>query len=569
MMKPLCLLVATSVLAIAQLSGNQIASVVGSYPNDGIDAIEPNFSPAFSFTTTLAFSNVSISISSGGGSGTAYLTTSIGPGTTSAAQVASANLSLPSGLFSYTSTNLTLFSGLTLPPNTYYVSFSSTTTNPPGSGLAIVAQNTPVVAAGIKIGGALYATSIPTYSPAASYQPQGSVGLWLPVLTMTGTQVTLPLLTISSTHNDNFTQGQIGATYSLRVGNGALGTPTVGPVTVTETLPAGLTLVAMSGAGWNCSSSSCTRSDVLGPGASYPAIVVTADVAPNAPAQVTNVVRVSGGGSISNGGTDVTTIGPLPTPSISLAGVVNSASNTLGPVAPGSIATAYGAFGQLAPSTSPAGPWPTTLAGLTMQFGGVRTPLYYVSTGQVNFQVPWELAGQNQTSLTATLSGQTSSAFEVNLAAFAPGIFSMNGQSTGPGAILDQSYRLVNSSNPATAGSSIIQIFCTGLGSVTNQPPTGAAAPTNPLAVTTTTPMVAVGGVAAPVLYSGLAPGSIGLYQNRTPGVIDIFKSAGPVTISIGQPRTLPSPWPSRQHLLELCSFRSRIGFLELQPAFP
>jgi hypothetical protein len=52
-------------------------------------------------------------------------------------------------------------------------------------------------------------------------------------------------------------------------------------VTVTETLPAGLTLVAMTGTGWTCASNVCTRSDALAAGASYPAITVTVNVAVN------------------------------------------------------------------------------------------------------------------------------------------------------------------------------------------------------------------------------------------------------------------------------------------------
>src|ERR1019366_8993680 len=54
---------------------------------------------------------------------------------------------------------------------------------------------------------------------------------------------------------------------------------------------------------------------------------------------------------------------------------------------------------------------------------------------------------------------------------------------------------------------------CTGLGAVTNQPETGAAAPSNPLAVTITKPSVTIGSVPAQVLFSGLAPGSVGEYQ--------------------------------------------------------
>jgi trimeric autotransporter adhesin len=117
-----------------------------------------------------------------------------------------------------------------------------------------------------------------------------------------------PVLGIAKTHTGNFTQGQQGATYTVTVSNGAGAGPTTGPVTVTDTIPAGLTLVSMAGTGWTCSASTCTRSDVLLAGANYPVITVTVNVASNAAASVTNSVSVSGGGSATASTTNPTTI---------------------------------------------------------------------------------------------------------------------------------------------------------------------------------------------------------------------------------------------------------------------
>ncbi len=101
----------------------------------------------------------------------------------------------------------------------------------------------------------------------------------------------LPLLTIQSFHSGSFLQGQNGI-YSLTVSNNASAGPTSGTVAVTDTLPSGLTLVSMAGSGWNCSSATCTRSDALAAGASYPAMIVTASVPSSAPAQVCNQATV-------------------------------------------------------------------------------------------------------------------------------------------------------------------------------------------------------------------------------------------------------------------------------------
>jgi uncharacterized protein (TIGR03437 family) len=131
----------------------------------------------------------------------------------------------------------------------------------------------------------------------------------------------------------------------------------------------------------------------------------------------------------------------------------------------------------------------------------------------VNLQIPWELASQTETTLAATLDGQSGAGQTFSIAPFSPGIFAINSQGTGQGAILDTSYRLVDSSNPATPGTTYILIYCTGLGQVGNQPADGSPALSSPLSKTVTTPTVTVGGVPATVLFSGLAPGYVGLYQ--------------------------------------------------------
>jgi uncharacterized protein (TIGR03437 family) len=200
-------------------------------------------------------------------------------------------------------------------------------------------------------------------------------------------------------------------------------------------------------------------------------------------------------------------------PAVNPGGTVNAASDTA-PVAPGSIASVYGVFPVETAAQADSLPLPGSLGGLSLAFGsGTPAPLFYASGLQVNVQVPWELAGQAQTTVTVTAGGQTSMAQTVALAPFAPAIFSMNGRGSGQGAILDSAYRLVDASNPAIPGSTYLLIYCTGLGAVTNQPASGAAAPSSPLAETTTTPTVTVGGVAATVSFSGLAPGAVGLYQ--------------------------------------------------------
>jgi uncharacterized repeat protein (TIGR01451 family) len=118
-----------------------------------------------------------------------------------------------------------------------------------------------------------------------------------------------PRLKIAKTHTGNFTRGQQNATYTVTVSNPATSTgPTTGKVTVTDTIPTGLTLVSMAGSGWTCTANSCNRSDSLAAGKAYPAITVTVNVASNAPSSVTNTVTVSGGNSPGASASNPTTI---------------------------------------------------------------------------------------------------------------------------------------------------------------------------------------------------------------------------------------------------------------------
>jgi uncharacterized repeat protein (TIGR01451 family) len=109
-------------------------------------------------------------------------------------------------------------------------------------------------------------------------------------------------LTISKSHIGAFRQGDAADTFSLTVSNSGFG-PTVGAVTVTDSLPTGLVPTAANNGsinGWTVSTSgqtvTATRSDALAVGASYPVLTLTVAVANTAPASVTNTASVAGGG---------------------------------------------------------------------------------------------------------------------------------------------------------------------------------------------------------------------------------------------------------------------------------
>ncbi|HMH53205.1 MAG TPA: IPTL-CTERM sorting domain-containing protein, partial [Candidatus Acidoferrum sp.] len=132
--------------------------------------------------------------------------------------------------------------------------------------------------------------------------------------------VATPDLAIAKTHTGTFVKGQT-SDYTITVSNVGAG-PTSGTVTVTDTLPAGLTATAMSGTGWTCTlgTLTCTRSDALAAGASYPPITLTVSIAATAPNSLSNTATVSGGGDTSpanNSVTDATSLGAAPIPTLS------------------------------------------------------------------------------------------------------------------------------------------------------------------------------------------------------------------------------------------------------------
>jgi uncharacterized repeat protein (TIGR01451 family) len=202
----------------------------------------------------------------------------------------------------------------------------------------------------------------------------------------------LPDMSITKTHAGSFTQGQtVGATYAITVSNSGTA-PTVGSVTVTDALPAGLIASAISGTGWTCPTLvSCNRSDVLANGNSYPAITLTVSVALNAPASVINAVTVSGGGETNlanDAATDATTITPLPGPPLTIV-PLNNSNNVSTPA--GSSAT----FGFTVTSAS------ALLGGINFTCAGLP------AGAACSFDKQSENQPQTQMTMTITTTGST------------------------------------------------------------------------------------------------------------------------------------------------------------------
>jgi uncharacterized protein (TIGR03437 family) len=193
---------------------------------------------------------------------------------------------------------------------------------------------------------------------------------------------------------------------------------------------------------------------------------------------------------------------------------VASAADGSGSVAAGGLISVYGS--QMSPvniATSQI-PLPTALGESCLTVNGTPIPLLFVSSGQVNAQLPFNVAGS------ATMSIHTpagiSNNFNFGVQSAAPSIFmsGVAGPETGLATIVRaDDGQLVTPTNPIHPGDTVV-IYLTGMGTTSPAVNAGVAAPMSPLSYVTAKPTLTLGGSPLTLLYAGLVPGEIsGLYQ--------------------------------------------------------
>jgi uncharacterized protein (TIGR03437 family) len=220
----------------------------------------------------------------------------------------------------------------------------------------------------------------------------------------------------------------------------------------------------------------------------------------------------------------------------SLQAVTNGASFAAGTVAPGEIATLFG--GNLTASTGvqlvSSVPLPKKFLNVSVMINGSAAPLFAVDNvngqQQINFQVPWEPVAGSAASIVVENNGTSSAPLRVPVSAAQPGIFSYSAAGQSFGAILHANFQLADVGHPAKASETVL-IYCTGLGAVSSPPADGAAGNGQ---TTEASASVTIGGVDAPVSFSGLAPGFVGLYQVNAEVPAGLASGNQPVVLSIG-----------------------------------
>jgi len=199
--------------------------------------------------------------------------------------------------------------------------------------------------------------------------------------------------------------------------------------------------------------------------------------------------------------------------------VVNGASFRIGGAAPGGIVSLFGSNLSQVVEAASTTPLPDQLNFTSVWINGGAAPLYFVSPGQINLQIPAEL-GPGAYNIQVGNSIYGSATATITVARSSPGIFTTNEAGSGQGVVFNAGYALVDGSAPATAGDTV-QVYCTGLGAATPPVATGSLGPANPPAVVNSAVTATIGGIPAKVLSAIVAPGYVGLYQ------VDVTVPAG------------------------------------------
>lgn len=228
-------------------------------------------------------------------------------------------------------------------------------------------------------------------------------------------------------------------------------------------------------------------------------------------------------------------------PVISAGGVLNGADYTP-EIAPGMMVSIFGE--NLAPRTTAAQavPLPTELEGVSVEVTeeskpAVRAPLYFVSAGQINIQMPFGITATSVQLRLRTAQG-VSDPVRVAIAPRAPRLFTRTMDGKGEPILLHAAdYSWVSADAPAKAGEYLV-LLLTGLGEVSPAVeagrPGGDDGRLGPINRVTTPVTVSIGGREVAALFAGLMPGFPGIYQINFQAPADLEGGFQPIMVSAG-----------------------------------
>jgi uncharacterized protein (TIGR03437 family) len=210
-----------------------------------------------------------------------------------------------------------------------------------------------------------------------------------------------------------------------------------------------------------------------------------------------------------------------------ISGFINAASGQQA-YAPGMLLTVFGTnFGSSAQAAGSI-PLPDVMAGFEAVIDGNYAPLYYVSPGQVNVQIPYEVS----IGKVALIVGTPYQGFATNIqiADSAPGIFAANG-ATVP--------------FPTVKRGDTSVLFITGEGKVFPALATGRTPSTNTPIAKLPGPAaqpqkLTIGGESASIVFIGIPSGLVGVTQINFVVPPDAPLGIQPLVVTIGAASSLP-----------------------------
>jgi uncharacterized protein (TIGR03437 family) len=210
-----------------------------------------------------------------------------------------------------------------------------------------------------------------------------------------------------------------------------------------------------------------------------------------------------------------------PPPTLAPGGTLNNLNPVVGaPLSPGTIAQVYGSGLGSAPVSIGHVPLLTMFNNTFALVGPTQAPLYFLSSGQVNIEIPADATATQQTPIVLSVNNALTLPLMLNIVPATPGVLSSDDGPTRPslqnGAhIIAQhsaDFSLVTSSNPAKPGEYLV-MYLVGMGATNPAVASGAASPTSPLAKVTAQPTVMLDSQSCTVTFAGLTPNFVGLYQ--------------------------------------------------------
>jgi uncharacterized protein (TIGR03437 family) len=211
-----------------------------------------------------------------------------------------------------------------------------------------------------------------------------------------------------------------------------------------------------------------------------------------------------------------------PPPTLAPGGTVSDFNPLSGAaVAPGIIAQVYGSGLAVSPVSTGILPLPALFNNTFAQAGDYQAPLYFLSNDQLNVQIPAELVASQQLPMLISVNNALTLPITLDIVPAAPGVLSAFDGPTPPsvqnGAHIAAQHlngSSVTSASPGNPGEYLV-MYLAGLGATKPSVPSGMPAPGPPatLATVVLTPTVTVDNLPSKILFAGLTPTFVGLYQ--------------------------------------------------------